>query len=1071
MKRFLLSLTMLCACFGLMAQRTISGTVSDAMGGLPGASVVIKGTSTGVATDMDGNYSISVNNGDVLEISYMGYTTKTQKVTARTPSVLNISLEEDSKMLEDVVVEVGYGKMRKSDLTGSLSSLGEEAMKAQQTVSVDQALAGRVSGVQVSSSSGQPGQEASVRIRGVSTLTGNTSPLYVVDGMPIGGGKQSADANPLASINPADIVSMEVLKDASATAIYGSRASNGVIMITTRKGKEGGAKIAYSGNFSVANASNTYDLMNLQEYASFYSDPAVYTSFSDDAPRADLVAVSRFGGNGTDWQDEIFRTAIGHNHQISITGGSKETQYAFSLGYTKQNGVMINTDYQRFNGRANVESQVKKWLRTGISLAYTRSNKTKQAGFDADAEGDLEGLANTVIDATMFHQALISPPSLAPTDFDGSYKVLSGTSAQDVKDNAVRIANQSPIYSYANNVIGQVHATIQFPLNISWRNEFGIDYTGSQEQRFSPALPSSSNKTANDQQFYLRNNMYWRFASTLNYEVKMGASKKHRLGAMLGYESWRASWEGTGVKKTGYLDNDRFINPDYQNTALGNITEQDPGGKLVQSGQVSGYKGACSMMSYFARLNYNYDERYLLTATGRFDGSSTLAKDNRWDFFPSFGAAWRIDQESFMKGNDIKNAITQLKLRLGYGQTGNAGQDMAHIISYKEKTTAFGVGLINGIYANPYLVWETNWQVNGGIDVSFLRRDRINLSFDAFYKQNDDLIVKANPGASLVNRDKSTSHYSTSIPNVNGGSIKNVGFDINLTTTNIDKKLGDHNFVWNTEINFSKVRNEIIELVGGDLDEAHYFKTVDLYIHKNKVGYAPGMFYGYKMDGIIQNTQQLLETGRKDASVGDVNYVDLNGDGKLDPKEDYTFIGDPNPDFTYGMNNSFSWGPWSLSLFIAGSYGNDVYNLMRSKLEGMDANNINQLATVLDYARVETNPDGTQYVVNSNTNIPIPGSETMGAKDANTVSSRYVEDGSYLRFQTVGIAYTVPKRYTDKLHLSNLRINFNVQNLGTITKYSGLNPEVPNESAIRQGVDKGTYPLPRTYVIGLNFDF
>lgn len=1054
MKRFLLSLTMLCACFGLMAQRTISGVVSDAMGGLPGANVMIKGTSTGVATDMDGNYSISVNNGDVLEVSYMGYTTKTQKVTAKTPSTLNFSMEEDSKMMDEVVVEVGYGKMRKSDLTGSLSSLGEEAMKAQQTVSVDQALAGRVSGVQVSSSSGQPGQEASVRIRGVSTLTGNTSPLYVVDGMPIGGGKQSADANPLASINPADIVSMEVLKDASATAIYGSRAANGVIMITTRKGKEGSAKIAYSGNFSVANASKTYDLMNLQEYATFYSDPTVVASFSGDTPDAGLVAATRFGGNGTDWQDEIFRTAIGHNHQISITGGSKETQYAFSLGYTKQNGVVINTDYQRFNGRANVESQLKKWLRAGISLAYTRSNKTKQDGFDADAEGDLEGLAETAIDETMLHQALITPPSLAPTDFDGSYKVLSGTSASDVKDNAVRIANQSPIYSYANNVIGQVHATIQFPLNISWRNEFGIDYTGSQEQRFSPAKPNSTDKKSNNQQFYLRNNMYWRFASTLNYEVKMGASKKHRLGAMLGYETWRATWEGTSVIKNGYGDNERFIDPDFQNTVLG------------VDGPISGYKGASSMMSYFARLNYNYDERYLLTATGRFDGSSTLAKDNRWDFFPSFGAAWRIDQESFMKDNDIKNAITQLKLRLGYGQTGNAGQDMAHIASYKEKKTAFGIGLINGIYANPYLVWETNWQVNGGIDVSFLRRDRINLSFDAFYKQNDDLIVEARPGTSLAD----PSYLYTSIPNVNGGSIKNVGFDINLTTTNIDKKLGDHNFVWNTEINFSKVRNEIIDLVGGDLDESHKFKSAERVIHKNRIGYAPGMFYGYKMDGIIQNTQQLLETGRTDASVGDVNYVDLNGDGKF-TDADKTFIGDPNPDFTFGMDNRFSWGPWSLSLFIAGSYGNDVYNLMRSKLEGMDANNKNQLTTVLDYARVVTNPDGTQYVENANTNMPVSGSEAMGGADANTISSRYVEDGSYLRFQNVSIAYTVPKRYTDKLHLSNLRVSFNVQNLGTITKYSGLNPEVPNESAIKQGVDKGGYPLPRTYVFGLNFDF
>ena len=1062
MKRFLLSLTMLCACFGLMAQRTISGVVSDAMGGLPGANVMIKGTSTGVATDMDGNYSISVNNGDVLEVSYMGYTTKTQKVTAKTPSTLNFSMEEDSKMMDEVVVEVGYGKMRKSDLTGSLSSLGEDAMKAQATVSVDQALAGRVSGVQVSSSSGQPGQESSVRIRGVSTLTGNSDPLYVVDGMPIGGGKQSADANPLASINPADIVSMEVLKDASATAIYGSRAANGVIMITTRKGKEGGAKIAYSGNFSVANVSNTYDLMNLQEYASFYSDQTVADAFRN-SPSAELIAAARYGGGGTDWQDEIYRTAIGQQHQISITGGSKETQYAFSLGYTKQNGVMINTDYQRFNGRANIETQIKKWLRTGISLAYTRSNKTMQDGFDADSEGDLEGMEKGVADEAMFVQALITPPSLAPTDFDGNFVVLSGEQAKNIKDNAVRMATQSPIYASANNVIGQVHATIQFPQNISWRNEFGIDYTGSQEQRFQPSITEGN---SNSQQFYLRNNMYWRFASTLNYEVKMGVSKKHRLGAMLGYETWRATWEGTGIRKTDYADNNRFIDPDYQNTALGEITVLDPKGQLVQSGRVSGYKGASSMMSYFARLNYNYDERYMLTATGRFDGSSTLAPENRWDFFPSFAAAWRIDQESFMKDNDIKNAITQLKLRLGYGQTGNAGQDMAHITSYKQLKTTFGSGLISGIYANPYLVWETNWQINAGIDASFLRRDRINLTFDFFYKQNDDLILEAEPGITLGYRGDDLSY--TSVPNINGGSIKNVGFDINLTTTNIDKKLGDHNFVWNTDINFSKVRNEILKLVGDDLPDGHQFKSLKRFIHKNVVGYAPGMFYGYKMDGLIQNTEQLKKTGRKDAKVGDINYVDIDGDGKITP-DDQTFIGDPNPDFTFGMDNRFSWGPWSISLFISGSYGNDVYNLMRSKLEGMDENNINQLATVLDYAKVVTNPDGTQYVENSNTNMPIPNSGSNGGPDA--ISSRYVEDGSYLRFQNLSIGYTVPKRYTDKLHLSNLRVNFNVQNLGTITNYSGLNPEVPNASAIKQGVDKGGYPLPRTYVIGLNFDF
>ncbi len=1058
MRRFLLSLAALFTCYTLMAERTIKGKVSDSGGALPSASVMIQGTTKGVPTDFDGNYSISVENGDVLEISYMGYSTKTIKVTAKTPSVLNITMEEDAQMLEDVVVEVGYGKMRKSDLTGSLSSVNEDALKSTSSVSVDQALQGRVSGVQVSASSGQPGAESSVRIRGTSTLTGNSSPLYVVDGMPIGGGKQSSGSNPLAAINPADIVSMEVLKDASATAIYGSRAANGVIMITTKKGSDAQSKVSYSGSFSVSSVgkSDRLDLMDLQEYASFYTDPTVMSAFKVASADAELKAAALVGGKGTDWQDEIYRSAISHSHQVSVTGGNKETQFAFSLGYMNQNGVIINTDFQRFNGRFNLENQTKKWLRTGINLAYTHITQTKQKGFELSDDNSLNGIGvGGATDEAIFVQSLISKPSTAPTDFDGNYTEL-GSESSEIKTNPVRDANYSPIYVTKNNVLGNVFANIDFTKDLSWRNEFGVDYTNAEEQQF---VPSQAN-AGNTQEFIERQNMYWRFSSTLNYGTNFGVSKKHRFGAMLGYEAWQATWSGYDMTKANYLDDNLFVDKKYQNTNLGEVQN------------ITGYKGAQAMMSAFARLNYNYDERYLITATGRFDGSSTLAKDNRWGFFPSFALAWRADQESFIKDNDnVRKVISSLKVRAGYGQTGNAGSNMGYLPYYKQVRGLNGNGITYGTWLNNDLIWETNWQVNGGVDVSFLRRDRISLTFDAFYKQNNDLIVKAEPGATLAST--SDTYLYTGIPDINAGSMKNAGFDITLTTVNIDKQLGDHNFTWTTDVNFSLVRNEVLKLQSDStsLNGNQYFKAATRTYCKSMVGHAPGLFYGYKTDGIIQNTQQLNAVKRFDGTdVGDINYVDINSDGKID-ESDKTFIGDPNPDFTFGMNNTLSWGPWSFNIFIAGSYGNDVYNLLRSKLEGMDRSNINQLSTVLDYAKVVTNADGTKYVENSNTNMPRPNSTANGSDDANTVSDRYVEDASFLRIQSVGLSYTLPKRCTEKMHMSNFKLSFNVQNVATFTNYSGMNPEVSNSSAILQGVDAGGYPLPRQFVVGLNFDF
>lgn len=1063
MRKLLLSLTLLCTAGGLMG-RDITGVVTDSKGALPGVDVVVQGSDEYEITDENGKFSISAETGDVLEISFMGYETKTVKIDSK--SNYTIKLSQEVEDLGTVTVTGDYGKVKKEDLTGSTAQIGGEKLTSAPTASVENALAGKVSGLRVSSSSGQPGQASTVQIRGLGSLTGSNEPLYVVDGMPInGGGKTSSNDNPLASINSNDILTMEVLKDASATAIYGARAANGVVMITTKRGKNTkeenreSALISYAGQFSVSSITDKLDLMDLQEFASYYTDPYIAAAYNQSVDK-EMVALAKFGGKGTDWQDEMFRTAISHSHQVSLTGGTDKTQYALSLGYMNQDGILVNTDFERFNGRLNLESQVKSWLRVGLNLAYTHMTQTKQSGFDFPDDNKLSGIGSgNANEEAVYVQSLISSPATSPLDFNGGYTEL-GSADQEIKMNPLREANYSPIFLNKNNVTGQTFIAFNITKDLNWRNSFGFDQSTSGENRYKP----SEGLGTNQQEFIDRKNMYYRFCSTLNYNLPQPKESKHKMNALLGYEAWKATWEGTSTRKSNYLDDLKFIDPQYQNTNLGD-----------KEGPISGYKGAQSMMSTFARVNYTFNRRYLVTATGRFDGSSTLAPENRWGFFPSFSLAWNADQELFMKRITSKKKITQLKLRAGWGQTGNAGNNMGYIGSYKSVNTQNGMGKIYGTWLNPDLIWETNWQINAGIDASFLN-NRLNLTFDAFYKQNNDLIVKAEPGPTLASTVNS--YLYTNVPDINAGSIKNVGFDVTLTSTNIQKEdLGGKPFSWNTDFNFSFVRNEVVELQNDSsvLEGKQSFKTSTRTYCVSRVGHAPGLFWGFKTDGLIQNTKQLGELVRADATdVGDFNFVDINSDGIIN-EADKTYIGDPNPDFTFGLGNTFNWGPWSLNIFLNGSYGNDVYNLLRSKLEGMDRGGINQLKTVLNCARVETTTDENgqtyKYISNSSTNIPRPNSVAEGRNVANVVSDRYVEDASYIRIQSIGISYSVPNEAVKKIGLNSMRVSFNVQNVATFTSYSGLNPEVPNVSAINQGVDTGSYPLSRSYVVGLNFDF
>ncbi|MBO4806482.1 MAG: SusC/RagA family TonB-linked outer membrane protein, partial [Paludibacteraceae bacterium] len=829
MRKVLLSSMLLLTGVGVASARTIKGTISDADDVLPGANVVIKGTTQGTTTDGDGNFELDVEDGQTIEISYVGYQNKTIKITSATKN-LNVKMATDDNVMEEVVV-VGYGVQKKSDLTGAVSGVREEKLKETVSASIDQALNGRVSGVQVNNSSGQPGAASTVRVRGTSSLTGNNDPLYVVDGMPIGAGLQSNGSNPLAAINPADIVSMEVLKDASATAIYGSRAANGVIMITTRKGNKNESKINYSGQLMVSSPAKKLDVMNLQEYAQFVNSDGAIAAFKEDS-EAEYLRNPQYLGEGTDWQDEMLRTAIGHQHQLSISGGDEKTTYAYSFGYLNQDGVLINTDYERFNGRVNLENQTKSWLRTGISLAYSQSSQTKQPGFDLDNSNSAAalGTGGSIDENNPLLQALKQKPSTSPYNAEGEYSTIAelvpSGKASAIKVNPVALANDAAIYAKSHNINGNAFAQIQFCKPLIWRNEIGVDYTSGEESQFKPEYVSTDKKRSLEG--YNRHNMYWRGMSSLTYSFKINDDNTGSL--MLATEVSKASWNGVYTQKKDHLDNN-MVDSENQNWALG------------KTEMIGGYKGFVSTISYLGRFNYNLKNRYMLTATGRYDGTSVLSEDNRWGFFPSFSLAWRVNEESALKDVDW---LSNLKLRAGYGQTGNSGNTINYIATYTQDNTG---ELYQSRMGNPDLVWETNWQVNGGLDFGFFK-NRVSGSFDVYLKRNIDLILDGTPGSTVA---PNGNDFYTKPSVENTGSIENTGFDVTLNTVNVVSKIGGLPFEWGTDINFSMVRNKVIDLNnGGEIAGKFYAKSAQRYICISREGDAPGLFYGYKTDGVIQ---------------------------------------------------------------------------------------------------------------------------------------------------------------------------------------------------------------------------
>lgn len=1025
-----------------MAQNvTVKGQVSDSEGPVIGATVKVKGASTGSVTDIDGNYSISVSPGSILTFSYLGLKTKEVKVGSQ--RVINVTLSADDQLLNEVVV-VGYGTMKRSDLTGSVVSVDDKAIKKSVPTSIDQVLQGRAAGVQIQANTGTPGGSSTIRIRGTNSINLSSQPIFVIDGVIIDSDNgEDNNNNPLAAINPSDIVSMDVLKDASATAIYGARASNGVIIITTKRGETGAARITYDGYVGWQSMPKMLDVLNLQEYAEHYNAiaDAKIKNPSNSFVRPDLL------GEGTDWQKELFNTAFMTNHNLSISGGNKDISYAISAGYLNQDGIGEGSSFKRQTIRGNIDAQMKPWLKGGISFSL------------ADSKQNVGTENNSIMNA------LRSQPSTAVRNPDGGF---DGPDDEWMPENPVALALVKTNYNKKENFRINTYLEATVLKGLTLKTELSTDYNLNRFYYYEPdySFGIKTNETRTGK-WTKTNTKYWSWRNLITYNNTF--AEKHNINVMLGQEMSHSHWETQVSTATGFLSNSTT------DPSAGDISQSTGTGSQVNS----------SIFSYFGRMFYNYDDRYLLTATIRRDGSSKFAEDNRWGWFPSAALAWKVSNEKFMK--PLSGVINGMKLRLGWGTTGNQNvPNWAYMALLSSKTTPWGTSVLNGNTVNPDLKWETTYSTNIGFDLN-LFNNRIEFIFDWYNKKTEDMLLEL-PLPAFIG---SGGQGAASNPWANVGSLRNRGIEMTLNTVNIDKR----GFQWRTNFVFSMNRNKVTAL---DTENSEIFKELQIgsdktNVTKTTVGKPIGQFWGYKVIGMFNKPEDFyykdaqgnvkpvaLPDGeiisQTEAWLGDYIFEDLDGDGKI-TNDDQTFIGNPEPKFTWGLGNTFSYKGFDLTIQFSGSYGNDVVNYNRRWLE-ITGSTSNLLRTVKDYARVEKiDPNGPDdfrnyHVTNAGTMMPRLYTDTSKHLN-NRLSDAYVEDGSFIRLQNISLAYNLPKKWLQKIYLENVKVYCNIQNLYTWTKYDGYDPEVGSlyGNTLYNGIDYGRYPSPRIYTVGLNVQF
>lgn len=899
----------------MMAQKVpVSGTVSDQTGPVIGASVIEKGTTNGTMTDNDGHFTLTVSKGAVIEISSIGY--KTQEITVGAQTNFTVTLTEDNEFLDEVVV-VGYGSMKKSDLAGASVSMKESDLKGSIISSLDQSLQGRAAGVTAVTTSGAPGSSSSIRVRGQATINANAEPLYVIDGVIVqGGGNTGADfglgdalgngkvstISPLSTINPADIVSMEILKDASATAIYGAQGANGVVLITTKHGKSGEAKFSYDGMVAMSRQAVRLNMMNLREYAQYYNEMIEEGDIYETNP---YYATPSLLGKGTNWQDKIFRTAWQHQHQLSAQGGSDKVQYYVSGSYMDQQGTIIGSNFNRFSVRTNLDAQLKKWLKLGVNATYAITNDNLKL---ADSN---QGL---------IYYSLTTIPDIPVYDVNGNY---SSTIREGyTSPNPVALAMMDEILLKRKKLSGNIYAELTPIKHITWRTELGFDMGESDANRYKPMVDLGGWVRSQNSISYQKNsNYFWQLKNYLTYANQWG---KHSVTAMVGQECWESRWNYLSGSNTD-LPSD-----EVHNVALATGTPS-----------ISSGFGSSSMASFFTRETYNYGDRYLGTYTYRYDGSSNFGPKNRWAGFHSVALAWRFSNEKFFE--PVNKVIDNGKLRLGWGQTGNSSiGSYAWGAAITRMPSALGMGFRPSNIPNTSIRWESQEQYNVGLDLGFFN-GRLNLTVDAYYKKSDDMLMSMQLPSYMGTQGNGSSKLQA--PKGNYGSIENKGLEITLDAHPVQLK----NFSWDSNFQISFNKNKLLSL--SDTENATlvgYGQWGDV-VCVSEIGKPLYNFYGYKVEGVYKDLDDIQNSAKpakypsdgvfsrgNTVWVGDIKYKDVDENGIIDER-DRTDLGSPLPKFTFGWTNTFRYKNLDLSIFLNGSYGNKVMNYNSLTLTHMNS--------------------------------------------------------------------------------------------------------------------------------------
>ena len=1047
-KRLFLMMVALVSCFCMTAHaqsgKSIKGNVSDDAAPLVGVGVMVRGTNNGVVTDNNGNYIIhNVKPDDVLVFSYIGYSD--EEVSVGKSTMINVVMRVDARTIDDaVVVAVGYGDVRRRDLTGSIGKANISDIAKVPVQNVAAALSGRVAGVNVTSQEGGPSDNFNIVIRGAGSLTGSTAPLYVVDGFPL-------ETSTMGDLNPNDIESIDILKDASATAIYGARGANGVVIITTKKGSSGKPTVTYNGNVTVSTVKNVPEMMNAYEFVVLQSEIYSEADFASNYLEWDYKTIEDYKIAPTyDWQQYIFRTPVSHNHHVSLNGTNAGTKYALSLSYSDNQGVIINSGKKRYQGRVNLQQKVGQRFTVDFSANYASSVQ----------DGATPSTTSTAMSSAYMYSVWgyrpVSPKGqdLLAAPFDESVKM-----SDDYRFNPVLSARNEYRHKTTNTLQANVGVTYEIIKNLKLKVMGGYSLRDYTNEEFNGEGTITGNSHPNNTRSKginakLSNTKTHNYINenTLSYTLN---KKKHSFNALVGLSFQKSS------AYTHSITAEHITNEEFWMAGLGKTGDVSP--------TASASLGENTLMSYFGRVNYNYDSRYYATFTMRADGSSKFSPKNRWGYFPSGSLAWAFSREKFIKDNIP--AFSNGKLRVSYGTTGNnriGNYDyMAQMITGNmtygtpnhypwdsKVTTAY----ILSNMANENLKWETTDQIDLGLDLGFFK-DRINVTMDYYIKNTRDLLLDANISAS--------SGFSTAVINV--GQLRNTGFEFTLETVNVRTK----NFEWSSSFNIAFNENKIVALNSGQ-NEMYSYVTWDTKYNNSaayvsRVGEPAGSMFGYVYDGVYQvedfeydaaTDKYTLKEGIpyyiEGTQPGDPKYRNTNGDDKID-ESDRVVIGNGQPLHTGGFSNNFTWKGFDLNIFFQWSYGNDILNANRLAFENGASGNRNMFKAFKNRWTFE------------NQNTDMPRAKAQG----NTVyNSRYVEDGSFLKLRNISLGYTFPKSVLRKMHLSNLRIYLSAENIATITNYQGMDPEVSvRHSVLTPGFDWSSYPRAFNASLGLNITF